>query len=163
LTECNRRLEELREGIGAFLKQSLESYVYWVERAGKTQRNLSLLAAPIEVADYLRRRLFGPETSVILTTATLATVNASPAETAAPAPARGAKDGASAGASGLDYFALRIGGESAKKLQVGSPFDYERQMRIFVPKVMPEPREEGYRDALIHWIQHFIKQTHGKA
>jgi ATP-dependent DNA helicase DinG len=28
---------------------------------------------------------------------------------------------------------------------------------------MPEPKEEGYRDALIHWIEHFVKQTHGKA
>ncbi len=28
---------------------------------------------------------------------------------------------------------------------------------------MPDPREAGYRDALIHWIGHFVTQTHGKA
>ena len=48
-------------------------------------------------------------------------------------------------------------------LQVGTPFDYERQMKLFAVKKMPDPREAGYRDALIHWIEHFVKQTHGKA
>jgi ATP-dependent DNA helicase DinG len=28
---------------------------------------------------------------------------------------------------------------------------------------MPEPREPGYADALEHWIEHFIKLSHGKA
>ena len=28
---------------------------------------------------------------------------------------------------------------------------------------MPDPRAEGYRDALIHWIKHFVELTHGKA
>ena len=28
---------------------------------------------------------------------------------------------------------------------------------------MPDPREAGYADALEHWIEHFVKQTHGKA
>jgi ATP-dependent DNA helicase DinG len=48
-------------------------------------------------------------------------------------------------------------------LQVGTPFDYERQMKLFVVRKMPDPREDGYREALIHWIEHFVKQTHGKA
>jgi ATP-dependent DNA helicase DinG len=64
---------------------------------------------------------------------------------------------------GLDYFASRVGAERAAKLQVGSPFDYPKQMKIFIVNRMPDPREEGYRDALIHWIQHFIEMTHGKA
>jgi ATP-dependent DNA helicase DinG len=46
---------------------------------------------------------------------------------------------------------------------VGSPFDYERQMKLFVASKMPDPREAGYRDALIEWIEHFVKQSHGKA
>jgi ATP-dependent DNA helicase DinG len=48
-------------------------------------------------------------------------------------------------------------------LQVGTPFDYERQMKLFAVKKMPDPREAGYADALEHWIAHFVKQTHGKA
>ena len=72
LVECNRRLTELREEVAMFLSQSAEDYVYWVERAGKTQKNLALNAAPIDVADFLRRRLFSVDTSVIMTSATLA-------------------------------------------------------------------------------------------
>ena len=63
----------------------------------------------------------------------------------------------------LRYFVKRVGAESATMLQVGTPFDYERQMKLFVAKKMPDPREAGYADALEHWIGHFVKQTHGKA
>jgi REP element-mobilizing transposase RayT len=63
----------------------------------------------------------------------------------------------------LQYFTKRVGAESAIQLQVGTPFDYERQMKLFVARKMPDPRESGYRDALVHWIAHFIRMTHGKA
>jgi hypothetical protein len=36
--------------------------------------------------------------------------------------------------------ASRVGGESATQLQAGSPFDYERQMKLFVVGKMPDPR-----------------------
>ncbi len=36
-------------------------------------------------------------------------------------------------------------------------------MKLFVVGKMPDPREPGYRDALEHWVGHFITQTHGKA
>jgi ATP-dependent DNA helicase DinG len=65
--------------------------------------------------------------------------------------------------SPLNYFAKRVGAEAATLLQVGTPFDYERQMKLFVASKMPDPREAGYADALEHWIAHFVKQTHGKA
>ncbi len=63
----------------------------------------------------------------------------------------------------LLYFTRRVGAESATLLQVGTPFDYGRQMKLFVASKMPDPREAGYADALEHWIAHFVKQTHGKA
>ncbi len=53
LAECNRRLVELREEVAAFLEQSEENHVYWVERAGKAQKNLALNAAPVDVSAYL--------------------------------------------------------------------------------------------------------------
>ena len=73
LVECNRRLAELRDEVKAFLEQSAADHVYWVERTGKTQKNLALNAAPIDVAEFLRRRLFESDTSIIMTSATLAT------------------------------------------------------------------------------------------
>ena len=148
LAECNRRLIELREELAMFLSQRAEDHVYWVERTGKAQKNLSLNAAPVDVAEYLRRRLFGSDTSVIMTSATLAT--------------QMVRNESSASA-GLNYFARRVGAEAAAKLQVGSPFDYERQMNLFVVNKIPEPRDAGYREALMKWIEHFVRKTHGKA
>ena len=143
LMECNRRLGELRDEVAEFLGQSAQDHVYWVERGGKVHRNLSLNAAPVDVAEFLRSRLFESDTSIIMTSATLATNSKSQ--------------------SGLNYFSKRVGAESATMLQVGTPFDYERQMKLFVAKKMPDPREAGYAGALEHWIGHFVKQTHGKA
>jgi ATP-dependent DNA helicase DinG len=164
LMECNRRLGELRLETAAFLGQSEDDHVYWVERTGKAQRTLSLNAAPVDVAGFLRRRLFGTDTSVIMTSATLSVTD--------PAGANGSESSAGRSAertaqqrtnTGLNYFTQRVGAESAVKLQVGTPFDYERQMQLFVVRKMPDPRADDYRHELVHWIEHFVKQTHGKA
>jgi ATP-dependent DNA helicase DinG len=167
LAECNRRVDELRGALAAFLKQSAENHVYWVGRTGKSQKNLALNAAPIDVADFLRRRLFGAGTSVVMTSATLATANVvrgtSSVESPAERATRAARRSGSSADGGLSYFARRVGGEQAEKLQAGSPFDYERQMKLYVVSKMPEPTQEGYRDALAQWIEHFVTQTHGKA
>jgi ATP-dependent DNA helicase DinG len=164
LMECNRRLAELRDEVTTFLSQQAEDHVYWVERSGKAQRNITLNAAPIEVAEYLRRRLFGSDTSVIMTSATLAT-SANQIQLSKPegAPQSSPQARLRTPNSPLSYFARRVGAEAATLLQVGTPFDYERQMKLFVVRKMPDPRDEGYRDALIHWIEHFVKSTHGKA
>jgi ATP-dependent DNA helicase DinG len=139
LREWARRGIELRESIAAFLQQKFDDHVYWVERGGKQQTNIELHAAPVDVAHYLRRMLFEPHDSVVMTSATLAI------------------------AGRLDYFQKRIGAENAEPLQLGSPFDFERQMKIFIPKKMPDPRDDGYKDALIEQLEHFIRKTHGKA
>jgi ATP-dependent DNA helicase DinG len=153
LAECNRRLVELREAIAIFLSQRAEDHVYWVERTGKTQRHLALNAAPINVAAYLRERLFGPDTCVIMTSATLAVQLEAGA---------GARAAAEKGPP-LLYFARQVGGEKATLLQAGSPFDYERQMKIYVVGKMPDPREGGYEASLIHWVKHFVTMTDGRS
>lgn len=158
LLECNRRLIEVRDAIVEFLTQGSPDHVYWVERSGRAQQNLTLNAAPVDVATYLRGRLFGANTSVIMTSATLSIEEHSdPVQaSASTAPRRQPS-------SGLNYFARRIGGERATRLQVGSPFDYQRQMKLYVVSKMPDPRDANYTSALEHWIRHFIEETHGKA
>ena len=91
LMECNRRLAELREEVATFLSQSAEEYVYWVERAGKTQKNLAFNAAPIDVAEFLRRRLFGSDTSVIMTSATLSISETDAVQEPKPRPSRNSR------------------------------------------------------------------------
>lgn len=146
LQECNRRLAELKEGVSHFLRHDTRDHVYWVERTGKTQKTIALNAAPVNVSAFLRQRLFGSDTSVIMTSATMAV-----------------SQNEKSASAGLDYFARQVGGESSTLLQVGSPFDYEKQMTIYVAGKMPDPREPAYEAQLIHWIEHFVEKTHGKA
>jgi ATP-dependent DNA helicase DinG len=89
-----------------------------------------------------------------MTSATLAMDVKHPGQ--ATKPRRGSKEG-------LNYIAGRVGADDATLLQVGSPFDFARQMRVFVAGKMPDPRDASYRAALVKWIEHFIRKTHGKA
>ena len=138
--EAARRVEGLRVGLGEFLGQKRVEHVYWIERHEKRDARLVLTAAPIEVASQLRTLLFRPDNTVIMTSATLAV------------------------GDGLRYFVNRIGGEDATTLQVDSPFDYARQMKVFIPRKMPEPAaREIYENSLGEWIRHFVSMTQGKA
>ncbi|MCC6234717.1 MAG: DEAD/DEAH box helicase [Verrucomicrobiales bacterium] len=163
LLDCNRRITEIREQVAEFLNHAVEDHVYWVERSGKAHRNVTLNAAPVDVAAYLRRRLYGSETSVIMTSATLG-ILAKPEDPVEGASATaGTAAEARRDARALAYFVRRVGAESARPLQVGSPFDYQRQMRLYVANKMPDPRDPGYRDALARSIEAFVTRTHGKA
>jgi ATP-dependent DNA helicase DinG len=138
--EAARRVEAMRAGVGEFIGQTRRDHVYWVERQEKRETRLTLTAAPVEVASQLRSLIFRPGNTSIMTSATLAV------------------------GDGLRYFVNRIGGGEAATLQVDSPFDYKRQMRVFIPKKMPEPAaREPYENALERWIRHFVSMTQGKA
>ena len=143
LADLGNRLTDARDNLGVFIDQSTGNHVYWVERTGKTESNLSLHAAPIDLSEVLSTMLFRPERTVVMTSATL-----------------------SVGGSELGYFRHRVGavGPGIDAIQVGSPFDYERQMKLFLTPNMPEsPRSSGYEEALGRWITHFVGESKGHA
>ncbi len=140
LQELGRRIAETRAGISIFLQQSEANYVYWIERTGKTSQNISLNAAPIDVAPVLRRMLFRENCASVMTSATLAV-----------------------GRPDLAYFRRRIGADESEPLQLGSPFDFQKQMKLFVVRKMPDPRDDGYSAALAEWVAHFVEDTDGRA
>ena len=140
LQEFGRRIRDSRDGIVIFLEQSRSQYVYWVERTGKTERFLALNAAPVDLAPELRRMLFREDCCCVMTSATLAV-----------------------GRPDLAYFRERTGATEAEPLQLGSPFNFQRQMKIFVVQKMPDPRDAAYHTELERWIAHFVKKTDGCA
>ena len=140
LQEFGRRIREARDGISIFLEQSAPEHVYWVERTGKTERFLALNAAPIDLAPELRRMLFRDNCCCVMTSATLAV-----------------------GRPDLAYFRTRIGATEAEPLQLGSPFDFQKQMKMFIIQKMADPRDAGYQKELEHWIAHFVEKTDGRA
>ena len=46
---------------------------------------------------------------------------------------------------------------------LGSPFDFRKQMKLFIVQKMPDPRDAGYEEALEYWIAHFVEKTDGRA
>ena len=140
LQEFGRRIRDARDGIAIFLEQAAPQHVYWVERTGKTAQFLSLNAAPVDLAPHLRRMIFRDNTTCVMTSATLAV-----------------------GRPDLAYFRDRIGADDAEPLQLGSPFDFQKQMKLFVVRKMPDPRDTGYTKQLEHWIAHFVEKTDGSA
>jgi ATP-dependent DNA helicase DinG len=140
LQEFGRRVRDARDGISIFLEQSAPQHVYWVERTGKTAQFLSLNAAPIDLAPVLRRMIFRDNCCCVMTSATLAI-----------------------GRADLAYFRERIGATEAEPLQLGSPFDFQKQMKMFVVKKMPDPRDATYQKELERWIAHFVEKTGGCA
>ena len=140
LMDGARRIREIHAGIRMFLDQDEEDSVYWVQKSGRDGDMLSIHSAPINVADRLRRVMFGDGRTCILTSATLGT-----------------------GDEELSYFRKRVGAENAVAVKIGSPFNYKEQMEIYVIKSMPEPAHKDFEKALIHWIGRVLKYTEGKA
>lgn len=141
LQDLSRRVRDAREAVSGFLKMEGDDFVYWVEQMGKTQRSYALNAAPVDVAPYLSGLLFRGGNTCVMTSATLST-----------------------GGTDFGYFRHRVGAFDARALQIGSPFDYERQMKLFIARKVPDPKEtEAYERALAQWIEHFVEKTQGRA
>lgn len=121
-----------------------DTTVYWVESHGLEGQFTTMRGALINVAPVLREKLFEAGRSCICTSATLAT-----------------------GERGMGYFAGRVGAESARPLQIGSPFDFEKQMRIMVARSMPPPppasEDDEYLPALADWIMRSLDESQGRA
>ena len=149
LQDLGRRIRDARAGIAQFLKQEAEDHVYWVERTGKAQQFHALNASPVDLAGHLNALLFREGRSCVMTSATLSVVDG--------------RTGAARDGEVLGYFRNRIGGWEVPAAQIGSPFDYEQQMKLYITRKMPDPREPGYNTALAEGIAHFVQQSEGRA
>jgi len=127
------------ESIFSFLKQSEAGHVYWVGLEGRMRKQTVIHSAPVDVAPLLKRLLFEQVPCAIMTSATLAV------------------------GQDLDWFRGRIGAEHCAELQVGSPFDYSRQMRLHLPQGMPDPTDAKFEEELIRVLPRFIAQSRGRA
>jgi ATP-dependent DNA helicase DinG len=140
LQDASRRLREAHGSIGVFLDQTTDNSVYWVEKSGRDEQQLSLHAAPVNVADQLRPLLFTGKKSLVLTSATLGV-----------------------GDPKLGYFRGRVGAENARALCIGSPFDYQRQMKIRIYKSVPDPGTPRYDELLAEGIRQSVLESDGRA
>ena len=163
LNSYAERASDIADVAEALVAQTSVGCVHWVEvgqRAGRRPR-VTLSCSPIEVAPLMRQHLFSDEQSVILTSATLATRTVQedePTEIAETA---------------FDHTITRLGCEGAAVLQLGSPFDFPKQVEVIVDRTMPSPsaarrRSEGdapidYNAELCSRIMDHVCATDGGA
>ncbi len=150
ITRFIDRCAGIAQELECFLAQKQPDYVYWVEagsgRRGHQQR-IVLKSAAVNVGPDVKRCLFDKYDSVILTSATLSSGTA----------------GKRRQKSGFDFFAGRIGLENYDALGLGSPFDYEKQVTIYIEKGLPNPNDAAFIEAAAGKLKKYILQTKGRA
>jgi ATP-dependent DNA helicase DinG len=115
LLEQRGRLKTCQTGLRQWLSVADEGSVYWLERSGRKQQIVTLRTAPLDIAPRLRELLLERGTSVLFTSATLAMGGT------------------------IEPFQTRVGAEAARTAVVQSPFDFERNMRVYVAADVPLP------------------------
>jgi ATP-dependent DNA helicase DinG len=158
----SEKVTTMAQAVEAILGQTIEDAVYWFEVSGRTPKRVSLHAAPVNIADGLRRELFGKLGSVVLTSATMCT-GGSPVSS----PGSGRKNhgrAAHATATSFSYISSRLGLDQFESLQLGSPFDYATQATLYIEADLPEPSDTvRFLPAACEKIVHYLKQSNGGA
>ncbi|HSI36318.1 MAG: ATP-dependent DNA helicase [Phycisphaerae bacterium] len=172
--------------LNAIVGQEMDDCVYWMDgatSASKNPRRVSLHAAPVCVAEGLRRQLFGRVGGVIMCSATLGTGGAGGTSASqASGVRRGvgfqpASQHSSTGAdSGRDrsevkstpdpfaYVRARLGvPDDAPGLVLGSPFDYATQATLFLETDLPAPDDRMFMDRAGERIVKYLDLTRGGA
>ena len=131
-----------------------DTHAYWVERVRLEKRPsyLRLVAAPLSVAEDLKKMFYDVKDSVILCSATLRVGN------------------------DFKYMARRLGcgggdatagqdGARFKFLTAASPFDYFRQSLVLAPDCLPDPSSDpvAYAGSLAMLIRDLFSVTNGRA
>lgn len=119
-----RRCGELENDFSTILESESAENVYWCEIRG---RGVFLWASPINIANLLKDRLFSCVDCAILTSATLST------------------------GGNFSFVKSRLGFEEADELIIPSHFDFANQAIFYIPRNIPEPREQG-------WVLHACKE-----
>jgi ATP-dependent DNA helicase DinG len=136
LTGLAGRAQTLRAELSFVLLADEDTHVYFVETRG---RAVLLRATPIDVSALLRELLFDRLRAVVLTSATLAVDE------------------------GFAYLRARLGLSSARELLLPSPFCYERQAVLYVPRRMPEPRSPAFAERAAQEVARLLRLSRGRA
>lgn len=114
---------------------AITGYSYWFDT---TPRHFSLHITPLSVADKFHEQVTLKEGSWIFTSATLA-VNGD-----------------------FGHFTHRLGLRPPQQFSLPSPFDYQQQARLCVPRYLPEPNSPGLADKLVSMLAPVIEQNRGR-
>jgi len=136
LENCWKRSVNLIEAFNLLTGTPPENNVHWLETY---TQSFTLNITPIIVADFFKQYLQEKQRSWIFTSATLTVKN------------------------NFQLFVDALGLETALQLQLKSPFDYQKQALLYVPRGLPDPNNTLYTEALMNAVIPILKITQGKA
>ena len=182
----NLFLQELIADLEFVVKGDEPNYVYWAERLG--QRSLRVVAAPLDISALLHEQLYERKRSAALVSATLSVRDASADAGSGFMPVRPVEfgeDESQAGpwdappaaavkagphAKSFEFIKQRLGLNLCARGKVdelleGSPFDYARNCRLYVPAFLPEPgsAERDFNSALSALLGPLLCASGGRA
>ena len=143
LVRAASQCQAAAQDLGAFLVQEQDERVYWVEASEKGRASVHLRAAPVNVGPDVRHHLFDKYAPVILTSATLST-------------------GGGAG-DGFGFFASRTGLANFDGLRLDSPFDYRKQVTLYIEKDLPNPNTPEFIAGACEVLKKYLLKTAGRA
>ena len=129
------RANTIKSRIDRVCDVSITGYSYWFDT---TPRHFSLNITPLSVADKFREQLQHKQGAWVFTSATLAV------------------------SGNFSHFTLRLGLEPKAQFSLPSPFDYERQAKLCVPRYLPEPNSPGMAAKLVEMLSPVIAQNNGR-
>jgi ATP-dependent DNA helicase DinG len=138
------RLLGLADSVETWRMQKAGGSVYWVEmsRTRRGHTRVTLASSPLDVGATLRTELFGEIPSVILTSATLSVAGKNP----------------------FEFIKSRLGVTQTATHQFGSPFNYQEQVELILPRGMPEPSDkQAYENATVAMLKRYVERTDGHA
>jgi ATP-dependent DNA helicase DinG len=115
-----------------------EANIAWIER-GESDGRYAVNCAPHEVAEFLRATLFARTQSVILTSATLSTDQS------------------------FAFVRRTLGIDEAQELIAPSPFDYARQVRLFIAPPALNPKSSEFARHAAPFVEECLDRTRGRA
>jgi len=138
------RISEYKDKLNAILFSQSDSTVSWIEIDSKGAKNAaSIYSQPLNISEFLADHFFANKKSAILTSATLAVKHSFSYMT---------------DAVGLTDF-------YPKQLQLKSPFNYKKQVKLFIPTDMPHVNEvslDDFSEAIAANIGSVAQITDGK-
>ncbi len=115
-----------------------DGYVVWEE--GKDDRK-QYISAPVETGPVLNHHLWEREASYVLLSATLRVSNK------------------------FEFARIRLGlsQDIAQESFHPSPFDYQQQAMLYLPKHIPDPRAQNYQSVMQNEIEALLRTSRGRA
>ncbi|MDF1757785.1 MAG: ATP-dependent DNA helicase [Legionellaceae bacterium] len=121
LSRCKQRLVSFDSGLQEFIKSDVNN-IRWLEIF---KRSLVFHLTPYDIAKEFKQLLESNKNTYIFTSATL-TISSS-----------------------FDCFIKPLGIDNPNLLMLSSPFDFQKQALLYLPRGLPDPRSTNYYEVLI--------------